>query len=211
MTSSFSATRLIWSRKDSWSSFGFFGIRVSHLLVYQVLYLLGLRKELYLLYIFDNTKVCQFFGGLCMFSFRSYCIVYVATNYIYDSKLLHEFLQQVFYKLVNKIDQSFYPLCSFSIAVILDQNVLIETSCNNTSNFNNINTINNNSNSKNNNNINKNNSNSKSDKITISNNINKTINLNLLPWNVTTKFVMDLELLISKLSVLWFVDKKNKK
>ena len=116
-----------------------------------------------------------------MFSFRSYCIVYVATNYIYDSKLLHEFLQQVFYKLVNEIDQSFYPLCSFSIAVILDQNVLIETSCNNTSNFNNINTINNNSNSKNNNNINKNNSNSKSDKITISNNINKTINLNLLP------------------------------
>ena len=61
----------------------------------------------------------------------------------------------------------------------------------------------------NNNNIINNNNNSKIDKNTISNKI--IIIINLLLWNVTTKFIVYLELLTSELSVLWFVDKKNRK
>ena len=82
------------------------------------------------------------------------------------------------------MEQSFYPLSSFSIALSLEQNVLIETSCNNNSNKNNNNNINNIINDSNNNNIkknNNNNSNSKIDKNFISNKNIIMINLNLLP------------------------------
>ena len=59
-------------------------------------------------------------------------------------------MQQVSHKLDKEIEQSFYPLSSFSIALSLEQNVLIETSCNNNSNKNNnINNIINNSNNNN--------------------------------------------------------------
>ena len=119
-----------------------------------------------------------------MFSYRGYCIVYIPTNYTYHSKLDKE------------IEQSFHPLSSFSIALSLEQIVLIETSCNsnsnnnnnnnnndnnNNNNINNINNINNNSNNNNINKINNNNSNSKIDKNTISNKNIIIINLNLLP------------------------------
>ena len=81
------------------------------------------------------------------------------------------------------MEQSFYLLSSFSIALSLEKNVLIETSCNNNSNKNN-NNINNIINDSNNNNIkknNNNNSNSKIDKNFISNKNIIMINLNLLP------------------------------
>ena len=73
-----------------------------------------------------------------MFSYIGYYIAYVPTNYTYHIKLLHDFLQQVFYKLDKEIEQSFHPLPNFSIALSLEKkNVLIETSCYNNSNNNN--------------------------------------------------------------------------
>ena len=74
-----------------------------------------------------------------------------------------------------------------------------------------INNINNNSNNNNTNKNNNNNSNSKTGKNTISNKNIIIINLNLLPWNGTTKFIMQLELLTTEFSVLWFAEKKNRK
>ena len=123
-------------KKNSWFSFSFLGIRVFPFINFSSSISIRFEKGVISLIQFLQYQACQFFGGLCMFSYRGYCIVYVPTNYTYHSKQSHDFLQQVSHKLDKEIEQSFYPLSSFSIAFCLGQNVLIETSCNNNSNKN---------------------------------------------------------------------------